>query len=232
VIFSEDKKELFTAIAKAQGEFTTVEKNAENPHFRSKFAPLDTIIEMIRPVLAKHGLSVMQHCDIPESGAGIIIETMITHESGQHISSRLFMPVVKSDPQGYGSSISYGRRYSLAAALGIVSDEDVDGNQGKDEKKTPPPKSAPKTDAGGQKTPTTDAEYQARIKNKLQELYGDDQDKKKAALMKMAEYTDKATGEVKQGRYDYPKMSGDPLKWLCHKIEALKVEREPGADDE
>lgn len=126
---TEECKELFEAIAAAQGEFTTVEKNASNPHFKSKFAPLDSIIEMIRPILPKHGLSVTQHCDIPETGAGIIVETVIAHKSGQYISSRLFMPVVKQDPQGYGSSITYGRRYALGAALGIVSDEDVDGNQ-------------------------------------------------------------------------------------------------------
>jgi hypothetical protein len=127
---TEECKELFEAISAAQGEFTTVEKNAANPHFKSKFAPLDSIIEMIRPILPKHGLSVTQHCDIPESGAGIIVETVIAHKSGQYISSRLFMPVAKQDPQGYGSSLTYGKRYALSAVLGIVSDEDVDGNQG------------------------------------------------------------------------------------------------------
>lgn len=126
---SENTADLFKALAAAQGEFTTVEKNAKNPHFNSKFAPLDSIIEMIRPILPKHGLSVVQFTDLPESGNGIIIETVITHETGQYISGRLYMPTVKQDPQGYGSSITYGRRYSLGAALGIVSDEDVDGNQ-------------------------------------------------------------------------------------------------------
>lgn len=127
---TDDRKELFLALSRAQGEFTTVEKNAKNPHFNSKFAPLDSIIEMIRPILPKHGLSVVQFTDLPESGGGVIIETVITHESGQYISGKLYMPTVKQDPQGYGSAISYGRRYALGAALGIVSDEDVDGNQG------------------------------------------------------------------------------------------------------
>jgi hypothetical protein len=126
---TENRDLLFKAIAAAQGEFTTVDKSASNPHFKSKFAPLDSIIEMIRPILPKHGLSVVQFTDIPESGNGVIIETIITHDSGQYISGRLFMPTVKQDPQGYGSSITYGRRYALGAALGIVSDEDVDGNQ-------------------------------------------------------------------------------------------------------
>jgi len=138
---SENKKELFAAISLAQAEFTTVHKNATNPHFKSKFAPLDTIIEMIRPIMAKHGLSVMQFTDIADSG--IIVETVIAHSSGQHVSGLLAMPVVKQDPQGYGSALTYGRRYGLAAALGIVSDEDVDGNgpqKPEDKMKKPEPK--------------------------------------------------------------------------------------------
>ena len=123
---SEGRSDLFAAISGAQAEFSTVVKNATNPHFKSKFAPLDTIIEMIRPILPKHGLAVMQFTDIAE--AGIVVETIITHSSGQYISGALAMPVVKQDPQGYGSALTYGRRYALAAALGIVSDEDVDGN--------------------------------------------------------------------------------------------------------
>lgn len=123
---SEGKGDLFAAISNAQAEFSTVAKNATNPHFKSKFAPLDTIIEMIRPILPKHGLAVMQFTDIAD--AGIVVETVITHSSGQYISGALAMPVVKQDPQGYGSALTYGRRYALAAALGIVSDEDVDGN--------------------------------------------------------------------------------------------------------
>ena len=128
MFITEERKELFKAVSQAQGEFSTVEKNGTNPHFNSKFAPLDSIIEMIRPILTKYGLAVMQHCDIPD-GPGIIIETMISHESGQYLTNRLFTPVVKNDPQGYGSAITYARRYALGATLGIVSDEDVDGNQ-------------------------------------------------------------------------------------------------------
>jgi hypothetical protein len=133
MIVTEDRKELFKAISAAQGEFTTVEKNGKNPHFNSKFAPLDSIIEMVRPILPRHGLSAIQFTEI-EPG-GIVVETVISHDSGQYISGRLFMPAVKQDPQGYGSALTYGRRYALAAALGIVSDEDVDGNHGDGDKK-------------------------------------------------------------------------------------------------
>ena len=141
---SEGRSDLFAAISGAQAEFSTVVKNATNPHFKSKFAPLDTIIEMIRPILPKHGLAVMQFTDIAE--AGIVVETVITHSSGQYISGALAMPVVKQDPQGYGSALTYGRRYALAAALGIVSDEDVDGNGTEKTKggETQPPQQAKK----------------------------------------------------------------------------------------
>jgi hypothetical protein len=132
---TEERKELFKALSMAQKEFTTVAKDKENPHFKSKFAPLDTIIEMLRPILPKHGLAFMQFNDTPEDGQGVIIETIITHESGQFISGRLLMPMAKQDPQGCGSAITYGRRYALAAALGIVSDEDVDGNDHKEKSK-------------------------------------------------------------------------------------------------
>lgn len=123
---SEQTNEIFKAISAAQGEFLTVEKSSTNPHFKSKFAPLDNIIEMLRPILPKHGLSFVQFTDITDGG--IVVETVITHESGQWVSGSLKMPATKQDPQGYGSALTYGRRYGLSAAFGIASDEDVDGN--------------------------------------------------------------------------------------------------------
>ena len=140
---SETTVTIFKAISAAQGDFKTVEKTSLNTHFKSKFAPLDSIIEMLRPILPKHGLSFIQFTDTDDTG--IIVETVIAHESGEWVSGRLKMPATKQDPQGYGSALTYGRRYGLAAALGIVSDEDVDGNgNGEGEKKqqqqTPPKK--------------------------------------------------------------------------------------------
>lgn len=134
---SETTVTIFKAISAAQGDFKTVEKTSLNPHFKSKFAPLDSIIEMLRPILPKHGLSFIQFTDTDDTG--IIVETVIAHESGEWVSGRLKMPATKQDPQGYGSALTYGRRYGLAAALGIVSDEDVDGNgNGESEKKQQP----------------------------------------------------------------------------------------------
>lgn len=155
---SNETDKLFAALSAAQGEFTTVEKGRDNPFFKSKYAPLDSIIEMVRPVLPKHGLAFVQFNDIPENGQGVIIETIITHSSGQFIGGKLLMPLAKVDPQGAGSAITYGRRYALAAALGIVSDEDVDGN-GHDAKK-PEQKAPPKV-------ATINAEQNKRLRTLL-----------------------------------------------------------------
>lgn len=146
---TENHAELFKAMAAAQGEFTTVAKDKDNPFYKSKYAPLDSIIEMVRPVLAKHGLSVMQFTDLPDTGEGVLIETIITHLSGEYISGKLYMPAAKLDPQGFGSAITYGRRYALAAALGIVSDEDNDGQgiKGKDRLTPKPASETPKSGA-------------------------------------------------------------------------------------
>jgi len=216
---TEERALLFKAIAAAQGEFSTVEKSAKNPHFNSKFAPLDSIIEMIRPILPRHGLSVIQFTDIPESGNGIIIETIISHESGQYISGRLQMPTVKNDPQGYGSSISYGRRYSLGAALGIVSDEDVDGNQTEAPEKKPRPAQQPSKPAQQPNADPKDAEYHERIKDALRAIYGDD---KAAALAKVEELTTwEKDGKTIKGNADYRKKTGKGAQILCHQLEKL-----------
>lgn len=220
---SEEKAELFKAMAAAQGEFTTVEKGKDNPFFKSKYAPLDAIIEMIRPILPKHGLSVIQFTDVPESGNGVIVETIITHSSGQFISGKLLMPLAKVDPQGAGSALTYGRRYGLAAALGIVSDEDVDGNTTPPptEKKTAPPKQEPPP-----KTEMTEsqAKYFPRCKAALDALYGTDTLAKVAKIEEMTKW-EKEDGTVLPGVKDYRKKDGKPLEILCHSLEKLAADK-------
>lgn len=225
--FTDDRKDLFTAMAKAQGEFTTVEKGKDNPFFKSKYAPLDSIIEMIRPILAAHGLSVMQFTDIPESGTGVIIETVIAHSTGQYVSGRLLMPMAKVDPQGAGSSITYGRRYALAAALGIVSDEDVDGNgnevgKGQGKKTQPPMKT--ETMPHATLTPTQE-KYFPRIKTALDTLFADDVTQKKALIKSLTAFTNK-DGKQIPGIEDYRRKDGKGLEILCHTIEKMVTDGE------
>lgn len=122
---SESIKEIAAALAKAQEQITNAGKNSQNPHFRSSYADLAEVLNTVRPVFAAHGMSVVQ---APEYGDGIVtVETMITHSSGEWISSSVSAPVGKQDAQGVGSAITYCRRYGLAAMAGIAQEDD-DGN--------------------------------------------------------------------------------------------------------
>lgn len=118
--------EYASALVAAIGELQNVPKTAANPYFKSKYAPLDAIIEATRPVLNKHGLAVMQQPVFADGAAGV--ETTILHKAGHSTSSVLMLPLKDQSPQGVGSAITYARRYSLAAVLGIASEDDDDGN--------------------------------------------------------------------------------------------------------
>lgn len=127
MIYFELKGELATALAKAQGEFKPVAKTTSNPFFKSKYADLASVVEMAQPILAKHGLAVVQVPEIANDG-GDVLTTVITHSSGEYIGSSMRLYPVKNDPQAQGSAITYARRYAYCALLGIVSDDDDDGN--------------------------------------------------------------------------------------------------------
>lgn len=124
---------LAAALVKAQAELRPVTKDMTNPHFRSKFASLDGIIEAVRPVLAKHGLAFVQGTTTPESDVeskvtAFTVETTLIHTSGEWLTASVLIPLAKADPQGAGSALTYGRRYGLSAALGVATDEDDDAN--------------------------------------------------------------------------------------------------------
>ena len=118
---------LHTAFAKAQTEFPLVKKTDSNPFFKSKYAGLPNVLEVVLPILHKNGLYLTQS---PISdGERIGVQTTITHaESGDFIFGSFTMQLSKNDPQGAGSAITYARRYSLVAMLGLNVDEDDDGN--------------------------------------------------------------------------------------------------------
>lgn len=121
---SENIADLAKALADAQGEMMPVAFDRDNPFYHSRYATLTALREAMRPVFAQHGLSVVQAAG--ESGG---IETTILHASGQWITAAgMTMRPGKDDPQGIGSLITYARRYGLAAAVGLVADEDDDAN--------------------------------------------------------------------------------------------------------
>lgn len=127
---SESIKELASALTKAQGEMPAVKFNSTNPFLKNKYADLGAIIAAAKPVLAKHGLAVSQLSTSDDDRIGV--ETVLMHQSGEFISSRLTMEIAdekgKSSAQVAGSIITYLRRYALASILGMYADEDGDGN--------------------------------------------------------------------------------------------------------
>jgi hypothetical protein len=119
-------QELAKALVKAQSSMNHAAKDAKNPHFKSSYSSLVSVIDAIRPHLAGNGLAFIQKTHDAEGG--VCVETVLIHESGQELSfGRLFVPATKQDAQGYGSALSYAKRYSLQAGLGIASEDD-DGN--------------------------------------------------------------------------------------------------------
>jgi hypothetical protein len=136
-------KQIASALVKAQKEFGPALKSSTNPHFRSKYADLAACIEAVIDALNNNGIYLMQLTE--EHEGGVKVSTTFIHESGEQLSGgSLFMPAIKHDAQGYGSALSYARRYSLMAACAI-SGVDDDGNQAtKTAPQAAPPKPTPK----------------------------------------------------------------------------------------
>lgn len=134
-------KAIYSALVKAQKGFGPALKSSTNPHFRSKYADLSACIEAVVDSLNENGVMLMQVTH--EADNGVMIETLFLHESGEQMSAgKLFMPATKLDAQGFGSALSYARRYSLMAACGIAPADD-DANLAV--KSAPPiPKPTPK----------------------------------------------------------------------------------------
>jgi len=121
-------KNIAAAFVKAQKAFGPALKTHTNPAFKSKYADLSACIEAVIDALNTNGIALVQHCH--ESETGVIVETVFLHESGESMScGSLHVPAAKKDPQGYGSALTYARRYSLMAACGIAPEDD-DGNAG------------------------------------------------------------------------------------------------------
>lgn len=129
-------KELYSALVKAQSQIRGAVKDSLNPHFRNKYADLGSVWDACREALHKNGLAVIQLSDVDASGAPVLL-TRIIHESGQHIEGRY--PLVckdPTDPQKLGSATTYARRYALAAAIGIIQEDD-DGQAASSAKPAP-----------------------------------------------------------------------------------------------
>jgi len=131
-------KELAAAFIAAKKKFAPALKASTNPHYKSKYADLSACIEAVDDAFLESGIVMYQ--ETIESNEGVIVETILLHESGDSLRcGRLFVPAQKRDPQGFGSALTYARRYSLMAAVGIAPEDD-DGNAAskKQQEKKPP----------------------------------------------------------------------------------------------
>jgi hypothetical protein len=123
-----EHKNIYAALAAAQGEFGKVVKDATNPHFRSGYATLAAVLEAALPVLSKHGLCLMQR-HVNMSDGKMAVETILGHASGDTMEAITPMILGKFDMQQLGSATTYARRYAAMAMLGLsASDDDDDGN--------------------------------------------------------------------------------------------------------
>jgi hypothetical protein len=122
----DNQKQLFAAMAKAFPLIESATKDKINPHFKSKYADIASVVDAIKPALIKHGLFFAQITH--DTDGGVCVETIVCHESGESMGfGKLSVPASKQDAQGFGSALTYARRYSLMSAFGVAAEDD-DGN--------------------------------------------------------------------------------------------------------
>lgn len=126
-------KNLAKALSIFHGHMSPVGKDKLNPHFKNKYASLDSILEAIKEPLKKANLAFVQ---LPMEG-GKLKTILVETESGESIESTMDILLSKNDPQAQGSALTYARRYALSAILGISTDEDDDGNAATPQAKAP-----------------------------------------------------------------------------------------------
>lgn len=143
---SDSINELAAALVLAQGQIKVASMNATNPHFRSKYADLQAIWDASRDALQANGLAVSQYTDSLPNGSPALTSVLV-HKSGQWMEGTYPLISIKQDAQGFGSALTYAKRYALASILGIVADEDDDAAAAS---KPPKPSAAPSKQPGGE----------------------------------------------------------------------------------
>lgn len=175
--------ELFCALAKAQSEIENAAKNAANPHFRSRYADLAEVLNTVRPVLARHGLSVLQATAY--DGHLVHVTTVLAHSSGGLVSSTASCEPARSDAQGVGAATTYLRRYALAAMCGVAQEDD-DGQSARHDMRPGPAPAAQDSESAALEQALRDAssakELAAAAKSIAQSSLGDQQRRALRAL--------------------------------------------------
>lgn len=124
---SDSIKELSTAMSKFQGSIQNAKKETENPYYRSRYADLAEVFNTVRKSLTEYGLSVLQGAHETETGKWVLV-TKLIHLSGEWVETEYPILTAKQDAQGFGSAMTYARRYSLSSMLGVAQEDD-DGNE-------------------------------------------------------------------------------------------------------
>jgi hypothetical protein len=157
------------AFVRAQAGFGAALKTSTNPHFKSRYADLSACVEAVIDSLHKNGFALLQKTH--ECETGVAVETILMHESGEQISGGILrVPASKLDPQGYGSALTYARRYSLMAVCGIAPEDD-DGNAASKPKK---PMQIPANTAGQDYLEKCNEQERALILDYAMEIEGAD----------------------------------------------------------
>ena len=141
---SESVVKIAPALLKAQAAIDAVTKESDNPYFKSKYADLSAVMGAVKEPLNENGVVILQFPSSPYTHperAVIGLTTRLQHVSGEYIEATAIVPLSKSDPQAMGSAITYARRYSLQAAIGLLAEDDdaeaaVDHGTGKPAAKT------------------------------------------------------------------------------------------------
>lgn len=123
---SQEINKLAEALIKFRADVGPIAKDKVNPHFKSSYADLATILDAVVPVLTKYGLVVTQPTCFHDGH--LFVKTILIHTSGQWISGEYLLAPSKNDPQGYMAALTYARRGSLAAVLNVCGESDDDGN--------------------------------------------------------------------------------------------------------
>lgn len=190
---SDSIDQLATALAEVQGQMKPAQMNATNPFLKNKYADLNSVIESVKALLADNGLSYVQMPNTPpiEYGPAIGLTTRLMHTSGQWLEDT-FVMVIPADEKGKsvmqiaGSAISYARRYALSAMLGIVADEDSDGNgdpdRGRNVTKNPPKANTKPAVTSDQQKPS--AEQMKALDDAGKAVYGDEWDTRLPGIVK------------------------------------------------
>ena len=170
-----EHKNIAAALAAAQAEMEGAKKSANNPHFRSKYADLGSVMDACLPAMNRHGIALIQ--PIGNDDGAAYVETRLVHgDSDTEVSCRVPLIIGKNDMQGFGSAVTYARRYGLMAMAGIAPEDDDGNAAAASVKGNPPQQAAPQQPRGPSKeaiATACDSLANASTWDQLRAIWGD-----------------------------------------------------------